>query len=85
MYEYWLFSFLAAFIICFALSPLVARLLKKKGIVGVDIHKKEKPEVPEMVGFSMIIGLICTLTFLIFILPEKMFVFISFILTIFKM
>jgi UDP-N-acetylglucosamine--dolichyl-phosphate N-acetylglucosaminephosphotransferase len=44
------------------ITPYVAGLMKKAGIVGKDIHKLEKPEVPEMGGIALLlsIGLLST-------------------------
>ncbi|ASJ05977.1 MraY family glycosyltransferase [Thermococcus pacificus] len=38
------------------LTPYLARMLKERGIIGKDIHKPEKPEVAEMGGLSILIG-----------------------------
>ncbi|NJE07843.1 UDP-N-acetylglucosamine--dolichyl-phosphate N-acetylglucosaminephosphotransferase [Thermococcus sp. M39] len=39
------------------LTPYVANLMKKAGIVGKDIHKLHKPEVAEMGGITILISL----------------------------
>jgi UDP-N-acetylglucosamine--dolichyl-phosphate N-acetylglucosaminephosphotransferase len=39
------------------LTPYIANLMKKAGIVGRDIHKREKPEVAEMGGLAILISL----------------------------
>lgn len=39
------------------LTPYVAGLMKKAGIVGKDIHKLHKPEVAEMGGIAILISL----------------------------
>jgi UDP-N-acetylglucosamine--dolichyl-phosphate N-acetylglucosaminephosphotransferase len=44
------------FAFTFTLTPPLAEFLKARGIVGVDIHKENKPEVPEMVGISILVG-----------------------------
>lgn len=39
------------------LTPYVAELMRKAGIVGVDIHKQDKPVVPEMGGIAILISI----------------------------
>ncbi|AHF80422.1 MraY family glycosyltransferase [Thermococcus paralvinellae] len=39
------------------LTPYVASLMKKAGIVGRDIHKLHKPEVAEMGGIAILVSL----------------------------
>jgi UDP-N-acetylglucosamine--dolichyl-phosphate N-acetylglucosaminephosphotransferase len=43
--------------------------MKKKGFVGIDIHKTAKPKVAESGGISMIIGFTISLIFLIIFFP----------------
>ncbi|ASJ07771.1 UDP-N-acetylglucosamine--dolichyl-phosphate N-acetylglucosaminephosphotransferase [Thermococcus siculi] len=45
----------------FILTPYLARRLKKAGIIGRDIHKLDKPEVAEMGGLAILIGLTISL------------------------
>ncbi|WP_456326423.1 MraY family glycosyltransferase [Palaeococcus sp. (in: euryarchaeotes)] len=51
----------AGFLISLFLTPYIARLMKKAGIVGRDVHKPEKPEVPEMGGIALLISLAMSL------------------------
>jgi UDP-N-acetylglucosamine--dolichyl-phosphate N-acetylglucosaminephosphotransferase len=39
------------------LTPKIAKVMRSKGVVGVDVHKLDRPEVPEMCGISIIAGL----------------------------
>jgi len=39
------------------LTPKIAKSMRDRGIVGVDVHKRDKPEIPEMCGISIIAGL----------------------------
>ena len=50
-------TFIATFIATFAATPIVAKLMRSRGITGVDIHKLAKSEVPEMCGVAILIGL----------------------------
>ena len=45
------------FLISLVLTPYIASLMRKAGIVGRDIHKLNRPEVPEMGGLSLLISL----------------------------
>ncbi|WP_461866632.1 MraY family glycosyltransferase [Thermococcus sp.] len=44
-------------ILSLALTPYIAGLMKNAGITGRDIHKLNKPEVPEMGGLAILIAL----------------------------
>ncbi|WP_457741562.1 MraY family glycosyltransferase [Thermococcus sp.] len=46
---------LIALILSLLLTPYVATLMRNAGITGRDIHKPEKPEVPEMGGIVVVL------------------------------
>ena len=46
-----------AFIVTIVLTPYMTKKLEKIGIVGIDIHKEDKPRVPEMGGVIILIGM----------------------------
>ena len=48
--------FAAAFFITFALTPILKDKLKGMGITGTDLHKPDKPKVPEMGGIAILLG-----------------------------
>ncbi len=50
-------------ILSLALTPYIATLMKNAGITGKDIHKLDKPEVPEMGGLAILIALPLSLIF----------------------
>ena len=50
-------SFVASLIATFAAIPLVAGIMRRHGITGKDVHKLSKPEIPEMCGLAIILGL----------------------------
>lgn len=52
----WL-SPVAGFLLSLALTPYIASLMRKAGIVGRDVHKLDRPEVPEMGGLALLIAL----------------------------
>ena len=50
-------SFAASLIVTFAALPIVSGFMRRHGITGKDIHKLSKPEIPEMCGLAVILGL----------------------------
>jgi len=56
MYEF-LLVFLVSFITTLISTPWIIPKLKRAGLVGKDMNKPSKPEVPEMGGFGVIFGL----------------------------
>lgn len=53
--------FFISFFLTFILTPLFARYAKSLGIVGIDLHKEEKKEVPEMGGIAIFISIFASL------------------------
>jgi UDP-N-acetylglucosamine--dolichyl-phosphate N-acetylglucosaminephosphotransferase len=53
-------ALIASFTITLAVTPLIMKLMRKLGIIGIDVHKPSKPEIPEMCGLSMLIGLVAS-------------------------
>jgi len=78
-----LFCFLAlSFILTYFLTPFIADKMRKLNKVGVDIHKLNKPLIPEMCGLAILTSIIISsliLFFFNFLEQTKLF---SFILTI---
>jgi UDP-N-acetylglucosamine--dolichyl-phosphate N-acetylglucosaminephosphotransferase len=58
--------FITGFLVTYLVIPYLIRFMKRKGHVGIDIHKNIKPEIAESGGISMIIGM--TISFLLLIL-----------------
>ena len=50
-------TFVVTFVTTFVATPIVAKTMRSRGIIGVDIHKISKTEVPEMCGLAILIGL----------------------------
>ncbi|MEE8402180.1 MAG: hypothetical protein V3R93_00335 [Candidatus Hydrothermarchaeaceae archaeon] len=48
--------FLAAFFITFALTPVLKGMLERRGITGTDLHKANRPKIPEMGGIAILPG-----------------------------
>jgi UDP-N-acetylglucosamine--dolichyl-phosphate N-acetylglucosaminephosphotransferase len=49
-------GFLTAFILTFLIMPYIIKSMKRRGIVGVDVHKINKPEIAEMGGLGILFG-----------------------------
>jgi UDP-N-acetylglucosamine--dolichyl-phosphate N-acetylglucosaminephosphotransferase len=49
-------EFLIAFIVTFFFTRKYIELAKRKGYVGIDVHKPNKPKIPEMGGFGIVFG-----------------------------
>ena len=45
---------LISFILAFITTPLIAGFLRKRGVIGRDLHKEHQPQVPELVGVSVL-------------------------------
>ena len=48
---------LTAFLVTYFTIPPLAAWLKRRNIVGIDIHKLDRPEIPQMCGLSVIAGI----------------------------
>ncbi len=74
--------FAIIFIVMFILSPHILKFLKKKGYVGYDIHKNQRPEVPESGGTIIVIGLAIGSVLLILFFPLFINEILIFLITI---
>jgi UDP-N-acetylglucosamine--dolichyl-phosphate N-acetylglucosaminephosphotransferase len=55
--------FAIAFVATLAITPIIIRSAKEAGIVGTDIHKKDRPLVSELGGVALSAGIIAALLF----------------------
>ncbi len=62
--------------------PPALKELKKRGIVGTDVHKLSRPLVPEMGGIVIIVGLVVSIIGGILMKPEKTWLLMSFLGTV---
>lgn len=49
---------LISFLTTFVLTPLIAREMVKHGIKGIDLHKEDNREIPEMGGVAIVAGVL---------------------------
>ena len=59
--------------------PLVMKFMRSRGIVGIDIHKKNRPSIPEMGGLAVLIGVAASTLTAILLTPGKTRLLISFL------
>ena len=50
-----------SFIIVIIVMPSTIRMLKEKGMIGIDVHKKDKPEIAKGGGFIVLFALVTSL------------------------
>ncbi len=77
-----LIIFSVGFLITYLVLPYLIKFMKRKGYVGIDIHKNDKPEIAESGGLSIIIGFSATLILLIILFPEFFKETLIFLLTV---
>ena len=54
--------FIITFLATFIATPAVAKLMKRHGITGEDVHKLSKVKIPEMCGLAILFGLTIGIT-----------------------
>ena len=69
------------FLISFFSLPFIMKKMEKLGIIGRDIHKTNRPAVPEMGGVAIILGLTTSSLVGILLLPDKSIQILSFYFT----
>ena len=62
--------------------PPALKELRKRGILGTDVHKLSRPLIPEMGGTVIIAGLMVSVIAGIFLNPEKTWLLMSFLGTV---
>ncbi|GAG65836.1 unnamed protein product, partial [marine sediment metagenome] len=79
---YLILSFIAGFVITLLIIPYIMRIMKRKGYMGIDIHKTAKTEVPESGGISIIVGISLTSILLAIFFPIFFNEILIFVLTV---
>jgi len=52
-----LIAALVAFVVVIVFMPNAIKMLREKGITGIDVHKLEKPEIPKGGGFVLLFAI----------------------------
>lgn len=71
--------FASGFVVTLGSMPFVIRTMRKKGIGGIDVHKKDKPFVPEMGGIAVLAGTAVSVVTAILLFPESTNAALSFL------
>jgi len=79
---YLIIIFSIGFAITITIIPFIIKLMKRKGYIGIDIHKNAKTEVAESGGIALVIGISCTSILLIIFFPNFYNEILIFILTV---
>ncbi len=58
-------AFIITFLAVLLILPSVIRMLRSRGIYGIDVHKPDKPKVPKGGGFVVLFAIVTTLLVLI--------------------
>ena len=61
MIAYWILLTLVAAATSYVLTPVIAKYHLRMGLVGVDVHKKDKPMIPEACGLAVVVSQIPSL------------------------
>ncbi len=64
--------FLATLIASLILTPLTAKIMRRIGKVGTDIHKASRPEIPESVGLAYILVFLAALVASLLFAPDEL-------------
>lgn len=79
---YLIIIFLVGFFVTYFILPHIMNLMKKKGYVGIDIHKNTRPEIPESGGLSIVIGFTVTTILLMIFFIDFFNEILIFLLTV---
>ncbi|MDX1798302.1 MAG: hypothetical protein R3255_06605 [Candidatus Lokiarchaeia archaeon] len=74
--------FITGFLVTYLVLPYLIKFMKRKGHVGIDIHKNAKPEIAESGGISMVIGINISIIFLMVFFPSFSNESLIFLLTV---
>ncbi len=79
---YLIIVFAVGFTITMVIIPYLIKIMKRKGHIGIDIHKNLKTEVAESGGISIVIGISFASIFLIIFFPSFFNEILIFVLTV---
>jgi len=71
-----------SFLVTFLTTPLLAKMNKRLGVMGTDVHKMDKPRIPEMCGLAVTVGLIFSATIAAVVLQVEARPIVAFVLCI---
>jgi UDP-N-acetylglucosamine--dolichyl-phosphate N-acetylglucosaminephosphotransferase len=77
-----LLIFLSGLMTTFLSLPVLMEAMRTRGFTGRDVHKKDEPEIPEMGGVAILIGVAASGVVGSILMPDKTVLFFSFISTV---
>jgi len=75
------FFFTVTFLTTFISTPFIARIMRRRGMTGRDVHKTSKLEIPEMCGLAILLGLTLGSLAYVFAAPESLNEITAFVAT----
>ena len=63
--------------------PAVMKFMRSRGIVGVDMHKLDRPSIPEMGGVAVLIGLTASILAAAALMPDRANILLAFLFSVF--
>ena len=79
---YLIIIFIVGFLITKLIIPFIIKIMRKKGHIGIDIHKNSRTEVAESGGIAIVIGISFTTVLLIILFPRFQNELLIFLLTV---
>lgn len=70
------------FIVTFLATPLFAKVSRKLGVMAVDVHKLDKPRIPDMCGLAITLGIIVSASVGVAVLQVEAKPVVAFVLCI---
>lgn len=75
-------GFIMGLIVTFLIIPRIAGYMRRKGMVGIDIHKLSHPKIPEMIGLAIVLGTLTSVVVVTTLWQDYFHVYISFTFTV---
>jgi len=73
---------IVSFLVVDRVTIPLGNFMRRRGFTGIDVHKPDKPIIPEMCGLSIIIGLTASTVLLTWLLPIYANKFLALILVV---
>jgi len=73
--------FMTGFLLTYLLTPIIAKIMSYFNKTGIDVHKLDKPKIPEACGISIIISMTVSVILLILLFPQFGTEFLAFIIS----
>jgi UDP-N-acetylglucosamine--dolichyl-phosphate N-acetylglucosaminephosphotransferase len=64
-------TLLIGFIITLSVIPSISKFMFKHGIIGIDVHKLDRPKIPELCGIAIVLGVTASAISVSIFYPER--------------